>query len=410
MNVSVFALNNKSIHMKNNGIQKKMKVVHTVENFPSNGGIDNYLNLLLPELVKYRVEIEILSKGENSSKTVNGITVITRNNDIDIISYLNKKKPDIIHIHEWPSLSTLRKKYFRNFNPKLITHHHGYSFICPGTELFFRKQKTSCSTEFGLSCIFRAYINHCQLSRKIKSIIDAYCRVMKNKNLLNEIDLSIADSTFVLDKLINFGLSNSKTTYLNYFTDIKIDKISEPYIGQLLYIGRFIENKGIEILFDAVAILPDSCKWSIKLMGEGYYKKYLIDYAKSLNIYDKIEFIPWQRNKNKINVIKESDILIVPSIWDEAFGIVGIEAMACAKPVVAFNVGGISDWLTDSYNGFLIPKFDVDLMAKKIYLLITNRNLNSKLGKNGLKEVDSKFRAKKHVKSLIQFYYNLTHV
>ena len=53
-------------------------------------------------------------------------------------------------------------------------------------------------------------------------------------------------------------------------------------------------------------------------------------------------------------------------MWSEPFGLVGLEGMAHAKPVVAFDVGGVSDWLVDGENGFLVPRGDVDAMAAAI--------------------------------------------
>jgi glycosyltransferase involved in cell wall biosynthesis len=87
----------------------------------------------------------------------------------------------------------------------------------------------------------------------------------------------------------------------------------------------------------------------------------------------------------------KADLVIVPSRWQEPFGLIGVEAFAHGKPVIGFDVGGISEWLHDGENGFLIPACDVNRLAERIEYLIGNPLEMMRLGENGYRLVAELF-------------------
>jgi glycosyltransferase involved in cell wall biosynthesis len=66
-------------------------------------------------------------------------------------------------------------------------------------------------------------------------------------------------------------------------------------------------------------------------------------------------------------------LLVVPSVWPEPFGLVGLEAAACGVPAVAFDVGGIGEWLTDGVNGRMVAAGDTAAMGDAIASLLSDR-------------------------------------
>ena len=66
-----------------------------------------------------------------------------------------------------------------------------------------------------------------------------------------------------------------------------------------------------------------------------------------------IEFAGWQDETGRARLLADADALVVPSIWPEPFGLVGLEAAAAGVPAIAFRVGGIPEWLHDGENGCL---------------------------------------------------------
>jgi glycosyltransferase involved in cell wall biosynthesis len=98
---------------------------------------------------------------------------------------------------------------------------------------------------------------------------------------------------------------------------------------------------------------------------------------------------------------QRANIVAFPSVWDEPFGLVGIEAMAHGKPVVAFSVGGVSDWLADGVTGLAVPRRDQQALTDALDRLLNDSALARRLGAAGRARVDHEFSPERHV-SLIE--------
>jgi glycosyltransferase involved in cell wall biosynthesis len=78
-----------------------------------------------------------------------------------------------------------------------------------------------------------------------------------------------------------------------------------------------------------------------------------------------------------------ADVFVCPSIWQETFGLVNIEAMASGKPVIASSVGGIPEIVKDEQNGFLVPPGDPKSITQKLLILFNDENLRRSMGEKG---------------------------
>jgi len=92
------------------------------------------------------------------------------------------------------------------------------------------------------------------------------------------------------------------------------------------------------------------------------------------------------------NLYHTADIVVMPSQWDEPFGLINIEAGAAGKPVVATSVGGIPESVVHGENGFLTEKSDIDGLERYVRMLIEDPALRRKMGLRGREIVERKFR------------------
>jgi glycosyltransferase involved in cell wall biosynthesis len=88
----------------------------------------------------------------------------------------------------------------------------------------------------------------------------------------------------------------------------------------------------------------------------------------------------------------------------ESFGLVGIEAMACARPVVAFDSGGIRDWLVDGDTGFLVARGDLWALAARIGRLVADDSLVDAMGAAAQRRVERLYRPEAHLARLVPLY------
>jgi glycosyltransferase involved in cell wall biosynthesis len=107
------------------------------------------------------------------------------------------------------------------------------------------------------------------------------------------------------------------------------------------------------------------------------------------------------------NIYTSSDIVVVPSQWNEPFGLINIEAGASGKPVVATRVGGIPEIIDHGVNGFLVEPDDIQGLCEHVSALIDNEQLRVDMGKRGREIVERKFTCKP-IEDLQRLYDSLT--
>ncbi|MFH1192471.1 MAG: glycosyltransferase family 4 protein [bacterium] len=170
--------------------------------------------------------------------------------------------------------------------------------------------------------------------------------------------------------------------------------------------------KGVDYLFKAFKILVNqySEQWTknqlkIVIIGEGNLKKYYENLAGQLGIEDKIIFAGRASDEQKIKLLNISYMSVLPSIdKSEVFGIVLIEAMACAKPVIVSNLPGVRTVVEDGVNGLLCePKNEADL-AGKIKYLLDNPLIARQMGGEGLNKVKDIYNLEIITKKLESIY------
>lgn len=160
------------------------------------------------------------------------------------------------------------------------------------------------------------------------------------------------------------------------------------------FIGQIREIKGIELFINSakkiggkqcIFLIAGSCRDPDKI-GDTYTEESLnaaigdAEYIKYIGYYADVE-----------NLYKTSDIIIMPSRWDEPFGLINIEAGAASKPIVATNVGGIPEIIRHEENGFLVDRNDLESLVFYTRKLIENKELRVEMGVRAKALVEEKF-------------------
>ena len=164
-------------------------------------------------------------------------------------------------------------------------------------------------------------------------------------------------------------------------------------------------EKGIDYLLRALSMVKIRSK--VFIIGEGTQVPYLKRMAKSLSAKHEIIFTGWIKNSELTAFYSQATLAVVPSIWPEPFGIIGIEAMANRIPVVAFNVGGVSEWLVDGQTGYLVPQRNEKALAEKITFFLENPDVAAAMGDRGRKLVEKRFVPEVHINNLLALFEKL---
>jgi glycosyltransferase involved in cell wall biosynthesis len=125
--------------------------------------------------------------------------------------------------------------------------------------------------------------------------------------------------------------------------------------GKLLFMGRLTDVKGGDVLLRAVPIAQKKLgrPLTLTMAGDGAELPRLREISSRLGV--ATEFARWVSGAEKVDLLRRSDLLVVPSLWPEPFGLVGIEAGCVGLPAAGFAVGGIPDWLIPGQTGELAP-------------------------------------------------------
>ncbi|MEY0243211.1 glycosyltransferase family 4 protein [Providencia rettgeri] len=153
----------------------------------------------------------------------------------------------------------------------------------------------------------------------------------------------------------------------------KKSKLSDTI--DIICIARFSEQKDHTSLFKALAKIT-SLNWSLNLVGKGPLESEMKKLAKELQISNKISFLGERHDVSKL--LSSSDIFILPSNWEGLPRSI-IEAMSFSLPIIASDVGGVSEMVSPS-NGFLIPRGDINEMSSALRILIKNQDIRIRMG------------------------------
>lgn len=156
-----------------------------------------------------------------------------------------------------------------------------------------------------------------------------------------------------------------------------------PWRWKLLYAGRFDRRKGPDTLMRALPLLPEGAALTLHGLGPEVDRARLQQLARDLGVETRVEF----RSSDRAELgaaYKDADVVVFPSEWEEPFGLVPLEAMACRTPVVATGVGGSGEFLVDGHNCLLYPAGDPASLAAAVERIAADAPLRAKIIEGGL--------------------------
>jgi len=163
----------------------------------------------------------------------------------------------------------------------------------------------------------------------------------------------------------------------------------------ILFAGQIIRGKGVDLLIKAMSKL--TVPFEAIFLGDGSHRPFCEKLSAKLGLTKHTKFVGYVPHDQTRHYYLEASVFAMPSVWPEPFGMAGPEAMRYGLPVVAFDAGGISEWLTDGCNGFLAPWMDVEVFAARLQLLLTDKSLARKIGKRAIQDVNGRFVSHKQL-------------
>jgi len=359
-------------------MKEKIKVLEVIDSLGS-GGAESLLKNFVLEAKKnniFKIEIVTLySKAifkdeiKNTGISIWDLGLTFKYNlvgVIKLIKLIKKRKYNIIHVHLFPAdifaaLASL-------FLPKDIVWIFSEHSV-------FNRRRTFKIFKILDNFTYSRYSKIICVSKQVEFALISWMPSVKGKT-------NVLPNAIPIPKFLNLC---SVKTY------------------DILFVGRLIHAKGVEILLEAIKILKNKYSRNLKIaiVGEGSLKENLNNLAVELGVNGEVEFLGIRKDIEDIMV--SSKIFVLPSRW-EGFGIVIIEAMSNMLPVIAANVGGIPELIENGKEGILVPPENPKALARVIDSLLEDDELRKKLSQAAYKKVKEKFSIKKYSAHMLSLY------
>ena len=178
---------------------------------------------------------------------------------------------------------------------------------------------------------------------------------------------------------------------------------------RLLCLGRLVEDKGFDLALDAVAVLQENFpQLSLTIAGDGPARADLEQQASRLGISGAVHFAGWVEPGEIPKLVNASSIVVVPSRWQEPFGLVVLEAALMARPVVATRVGGLPEVIVNEQTGLLVEPENAAALAKAIKSLLEQPTVAAQMGQAGKSRALANFSFERYVKAYEAIYKRFT--
>lgn len=241
---------------------------------------------------------------------------------------------------------------------------------------------------------------HAGSMKKGKIIPDIVIWLYENgplKWLLNMADSIVCSSDFVRDDFLNKYKYKSKTITPGVdtaqFKPAENSVINSNTILFVAGLSRSQQFKGLKLLMEAIKKVSENIP-TIRLVvvGEGDMRTEYEEHSKKLGLEKNVSFMGKLTGEPLVHAYQQASVFVLPSSSPaESFGMVLVEAMACGRPVIGTNLGGIPNVIDNEKNGILIPEKNVKALSSAIERVLSDKNLADTFGKNGLEKALSKF-------------------
>ncbi len=178
-----------------------------------------------------------------------------------------------------------------------------------------------------------------------------------------------------------------------------VPAVSTP--TKLLMTARLEKPKNHLFLLRVLSQLTQRDDWGLDLVGDGPLRAEVEEVILKLNLVSRVQMLGARNDVPQL--LKQADIFILTSDW-EGLPLSILEAMRAGLPVIASDVGGVSEAVEDDVNGFLIPKGDAELLKVKLAALLNSKELRLRMGEASRKKFQKSFTISRMIEKTIPVY------
>jgi glycosyltransferase involved in cell wall biosynthesis len=373
-------------------------------------GVEEYLALLIPALHEAGHEIALWHEvdeplGRPLIPLKTAVHFCASDLGIDeSIRAIRSWMPDVLYVHGLRDVAAEAK--LLDVAPAVLFVHTYMGTCISGSKAFARPSLTPCDRRFGAPCLLHFFPRGCGGNSPL-TMWKLYKRESTRLQLLNRYRGIVTHSHHMRDEMTGHGLP---TEVIPFPVEKQpVDGMTSPGdTWRLLFAGRMHYLKGGPLLVGALPRVVAGTRRRVQVIFAGDGPDRADWEARARRVQSEtgshlaIEFTGWLPNDQIVKMMREADLLVVPSVWPEPLGSVGPMAAQHGVPAAAFSVGGISEWLTDGVSGHLAPADPPTAsgLAEAILRCLSEPSHYAAL-RSGAQEMAARFAMDRHLPALM---------
>ena len=363
-----------------------MRILIANEAVVGSGGVESYLASLMPGLAARGHAIALVhanSRHERGGTRIDSASELTTSVADDglerALQVVREWRPDVWFSHNMRRLDVEERLLDEWPGVKMM---HGYFGTCIGGQKAHAFPSiTGCTRRFGAACLALYLPRHCGQYRPLQ-MIDDYRWARRQRALLPRYAGVVAASSHMAAEYAREGVDAARLIVAPLFPTIAGSRDVRPLpdVPTVLFLGRMTSIKGGAAVVRSVAEAARTIGRPVKLVmaGDGPDRSHLESLAASLRL--DARFTGWVTGDMRVDLVRGASLVVVPSLWPEPFGLSGLEAGVHGVPAVAFDVGGVREWLRDGVSGILVRRGDERALADVLARVLGDPSLLRRLG------------------------------
>jgi glycosyltransferase involved in cell wall biosynthesis len=283
---------------------------------------------------------------------------------------------------------------------------HATDTVCPGHLKFLRKSGVPCEITYSWKCLASGFSEGCCTRHPIR-FLQMYRGInAENQELSEKYKAIVVMSEYIREQVIHAGTLGEKINVVPYSTPVYNGPVgTTDEKRHIVFAGRVAEIKGPHVMIRAlVPVLKRYDNVVIDIVGDGPQRSHLMTLIADEGLENRVILHGWQDREQTLSKINSAYLVVFPSIYPEAFGIVGIEAMMRGKPVIGFDVGGVRTWLRSGETGILLQSSEHEKLRESVIQLLEDPALYKKFSTNAARVARREFSPDAHFAGLKNVY------
>ena len=280
---------------------------------------------------------------------------------------------------------------------------HNHQLYCSGRDMTWRRPRRICTRAHGTYCRFAHPIHRCGSMNPVTGSI-RHSNVTTALGFLKRIDGIQVASPVIRENLIRNGIPEERIQDMPPYAPEPAArrKPVQPARRMILLPGGLARNSGVWLMLRTLRVLPTDVE--LVFVGGGSQQGRMEATVRSERLGERVRVMGELPPHEVSELFHQAELVILPSRWNDPLGLPGIQAMAHAKPVLAFASPGVSQWLQDGSNGVAVPFPDCKAFTAALKRLIDNPKEMAAMGKRGRRLWEERFQPENHVARLQEYY------